>query len=149
MKLPVAPLLRVALGAGALLAPLALHAAGTSDRKVVIDVPQAPPAAPAKPAPYDDKLSELAEIMGSLDFIRNLCGAQQEPQWKSMISQLIDTEAKDEPERKARLTAAFNRGYRTFGAIQTTCSPQLRATADKYRIAGATLATEITARFGN
>lgn len=149
MKLLSASLGLLALCANALLAPASALAAGTADRKVIIDVPQQQPAAPAKPAPYDDKLSELAEIMGSLDFIRNLCGTQQEPQWKSMASQLIETEAKDEPERKARLTAAFNRGYRTFGAIQTSCNPQLRATADKYRIAGATLATEITARFGN
>ncbi len=107
-------------------------------------------AAPTfKPAPYDDKLAQLSEILGSLDFIRNLCERDSEPQWKAMMAQLLDSDAKDEPSRREKLTAAYNRGYRTFSAIQTTCSAQLRATAERYRNEGATLATEITTRYGN
>lgn len=107
-------------------------------------------AAPTfKPAPYDDKLAQLSEILGSLDFIRNLCERDSEPQWKAMMSQLLDSDAKDEPARREKLTAAYNRGYRTFSAIQTTCSAQLRATAERYRNEGATLATEISTRYGN
>ncbi|MCD2177576.1 TIGR02301 family protein [Rhizobium sp. C1] len=102
-----------------------------------------------KPAPYDDKLVQLAEILGSLDFIRNLCERGTEPQWKTMMGQLLDSDAKEEPARREKLTAAYNRGYRTFSAIQTTCSTQLRATAERYRIEGATLATEIATRYGN
>lgn len=108
------------------------------------------PATPVfKPAPYDDKLAQLAEILGSLDFIRNLCEHDSEPQWKAMMSQLLDSDAKDEPARREKLIAAYNRGYRTYGAIQTACSSQLRAVAERYRIEGATLATEIATRFGN
>lgn len=102
-----------------------------------------------KPAPYDDKLVQLAEILGSLDFIRNLCERGTEPQWKTMMGQLLDSDAKEEPARREKLTAAYNRGHRTFSAIQTTCSTQLRATAERYRIEGATLATEIATRYGN
>lgn len=110
---------------------------------------ETPQASTFKPAPYDDKLVQLAEILGSLDFIRNLCESDSEPQWKAMMAALIDSDAKDEPARKEKLTAAYNRGYRTYAAIQTACSEQLRATADRYRIEGATLATEIATRFGN
>lgn len=107
------------------------------------------PAPAFKPAPYDQKLVELSEILGSLDFIRNLCERDTEPQWKAMMGQLLDSDAKDEPARREKLTAAYNRGYRTFSAIQTTCSAQLRAAAERYRNEGATLATEITTRYGN
>lgn len=102
-----------------------------------------------KPTPYDGKLTRLSEILGSLDFIRNLCAQPGETQWKTMMAQLLDSDAKDEPERRANLTAAFNRGYRSFAAIQTSCSADLRSAGDRYRIEGATLATEIAARYGN
>ncbi len=67
-----------------------------------------------KPAPYDDKLVQLAEILGSLDFIRNLCERGTEPQWKTMMGQLLDSDAKEEPARREKLTAAYNRGYEHF-----------------------------------
>ncbi|HWU63109.1 MAG TPA: TIGR02301 family protein [Ensifer sp.] len=131
----------------AVLQPHGLLAAGSIQQ---VKTSKQEPAAPIfKPAPYDDKLAELAEILGSLDFIRNLCERDSEPQWKAMMSQLLDSDAKEEPARREKLTAAYNRGYRTFSAIQTTCSMQLRATAERYRIEGATLATEIATRYGN
>lgn len=125
--------------------PMTIHAAGS---KSVVKI-ETPPATEFKPAPYDDKLAQLAEILGSLDFIRNLCEHDAEPQWKAMMGELLDSDAKDEPARRERLTASYNRGYRTYSAIQTTCSSQLRAAAEKYRIEGATLATEIATRYGN
>jgi uncharacterized protein (TIGR02301 family) len=102
-----------------------------------------------KPTPYDDKLTRLSEILGSLDFIRNLCAQTPETQWKAMMAQLLESDARDEPQRRAHLTAAFNRGYRSFAAMQTSCSADLRSAGDRYRIEGATLATEIAARYGN
>lgn len=129
---------------------VALAAAGSFEATAAQQQPaEAPPAEAAKPAPYDDQLTRLSEILGSLDFIRNLCAEKPEPQWKSMMNALLESDAKDEAERKARLTAAFNRGYHAFAAIQTGCSAPLRQVADRYRIEGATLATEIAARFGN
>jgi uncharacterized protein (TIGR02301 family) len=102
-----------------------------------------------EPAPYDGKLTRLSEILGSLDFIRNLCGTQPETQWKAMMAEFLESDANDEQTRKARLIAAFNRGYRSFSDMQTVCSADLRAVADRYRIEGATLASEIVSRYGN
>ena len=48
-----------------------------------------------------------------------------------------------------KLTAAFNRGYRSFAAIYTACTDSAVVAEERYRNEGATLATEITARFGN
>ena len=55
----------------------------------------------------------------------------------------------NEPQRKQRMTAAFNRGYRTFAAVHTSCTPAALSAEEKYRNEGATLAQEITSRFGN
>jgi uncharacterized protein (TIGR02301 family) len=47
------------------------------------------------------------------------------------------------------LTAAFNRGYRSFAAVHTACTDAALTAAERYRNEGATLATEIASRFGN
>jgi uncharacterized protein (TIGR02301 family) len=65
------------------------------------------------------------------------------------MQRLIDLEAAGEPKRQERLTAAFNRGYRSFAAIYTACTDSAVVAEGRYRAEGATLATEITARFGN
>ena len=133
-----------AFWAGNAFAAKTVAAASDKGAETSAEVPKA-----EKPTPYDDKLTRLSEILGSLDFIRNLCAHTPETQWKAMMAQLLDSDAKDEPERRANLTAAFNRGYRSFAAIQTSCSTDLRSAGDRYRIEGATLATEIAARYGN
>ena len=63
--------------------------------------------------------------------------------------ELLERETSAEPKRRARLTAAYNRGYRSFASVYTSCTPAAVRAEQNYRNEGATLATEITARFGN
>src|SRR3546814_16846076 len=81
--------------------------------------PPSPPTVEEKPAPYDAQLSRLAEVLGSLPYLRFLCGAE-EGDWRNAMSDLLDADTAGEPRRRARLTAAFNRGYRSFASIQQT-----------------------------
>lgn len=106
------------------------------------------PVAVEKPAPYDTRLMRLAEILGSVHYLRNLCKGS-ESEWRQMMTELLGEETVNEPQRAARLTAAFNRGYRSFASTYVKCTPQAIAAEETYRAEGATLATEITARFGN
>ncbi len=112
-------------------------------------VPDSGSAEQPVPVPYDEQLSRLSEILGSIDYLRNLCSPTREDGWRGDMQQLLDTETKNEPKRRERLTAAFNRGYRSFASVYTNCTPQARTAEERYRNEGATLATEITARFGN
>jgi uncharacterized protein (TIGR02301 family) len=109
---------------------------------------QAPPPQANKPAPYDGQLMRLAEVMGSISYLRALCKAPAED-WRVSMQRLLESDAGTEPARRERLTAAFNRGYRSFASVHTTCTPAARSAERRYRNEGATLATEITARFGN
>lgn len=102
-----------------------------------------------QPTPYDDQLLRLSEILGSVNYLRNLCNSSAEDGWRVGMQQLLDAETKNEPKRKERLTAAFNRGYRSFASVYTNCTSQAVVAEERYRNEGATLATEITARFGN
>ena len=98
-------------------------------------------------APYDDKLLRLAEVLGSVHYLRNLCGANEPEQWRDIMSKLIDAE-KPGPQRKARLIARFNRGYRAFDESYTTCTQSAIIASERYMKEGAELAGQITARYG-
>lgn len=113
---------------------------------VITTVPTAPTDLPT---PYDTPLLRVSEIMGSLHYLRNLCLEIKEDQWRANVQQLIESETNNEPKRKATLTAAFNRGYRSFGSVYTTCTPVARVAAEQYRNEAATLVGEIVARYGN
>jgi uncharacterized protein (TIGR02301 family) len=106
-----------------------------------------------KPAPYDERLERLSEILGAVHYLRNLCidkaKGKTEDGWRAAMQRLIEMEAANEPKRQEKLTAAFNRGYRSFAAIYTACTDSAVVAEERYRNEGATLATEITARFGN
>lgn len=130
----------------ALLSALPTLAAKKSEKKA--EPPPEVPIVEEKPAPYDDRLLRMAEILGSVHYLRNLCNGREE-EWRQMMAQLLADETKNEPKRAAKLTAGFNRGYRAFAATYTKCTPQAVEAEEKYRAEGATLATEITARYGN
>ena len=112
--------------------------------------PVAPPpvAAEEKPAPYDAQLARLAEILGSVHYLRTLCGAP-DSDWRASMRQFLDADTANEPKRREKLTASFNRGYRSFAAVHTSCTASARTAEERYRNEGATLAAEIATRFGN
>lgn len=101
-----------------------------------------------KPAPYDGQLLRLAEVLGSVHYLRTLCAAPS-ADWRSTMQSLLDAETINEPSRREKLTAAFNRGYRAFAAVHTSCTPAARTAEERYRNEGATLSAEIAARYGN
>ncbi len=128
--------------------PLAAQTQKKPAAETKAPVQQTAPADTAKPAPYDGQLLRLAEVLGSISYLRELCGAPQED-WRRTMRQLLDSDAANEPARRERLTAAYNRGYRTFAAVHTSCTLAARTAEERYRNEGATLATEIASRFGN
>lgn len=109
----------------------------------------APVVVEEKPTPYDQRLIRLAEVLGSVHYLRNLCVKEPEDVWRRSMQELIDKETANEEKRRERMTAAFNRGYRTFASVYTTCTQPAIVAEQRYRAEGATLASEIVARFGN
>jgi uncharacterized protein (TIGR02301 family) len=99
-------------------------------------------------APYDRDLQRLAEIMGSLQYLRSICGASEGQVWRNEMQALIEAEA-PAGERRDRLTASFNRGYRGFQQSYRTCTPAANFAIRRYLDEGARIARDITARYGN
>ena len=108
----------------------------------------ATPAHAQPPAPYDGNLQRLAEIMGALHYLRGLCGANDGQKWRTEVQALIDAEAPT-GERRTRMIASFNRGYRGFQQSYRTCTPAADIVIRRYLEEGSRIAREVTARYGN
>jgi uncharacterized protein (TIGR02301 family) len=104
------------------------------------------PAAAVEP-PFDAGLMRLAEVLGSLHFLRNLCGEKGD-QWRRTMEQLLTAE-NPEPERRARFIASFNRGYRSFEGTYTNCTASATEAIGRYTVEGENLARDLAARYGN
>ncbi len=101
------------------------------------------------PPPYETKLLRLAEIIGSIQYLRNLCNPEGESGWLESMQALLDSETVGEADRRAQLTAGYNRGFRAFASVYTVCTASALVAEERYRHEGATLIAEIVARYGN
>ena len=99
-------------------------------------------------APYDTELQRLAEILGALHYLREVCGAKEGQKWRNEMQALLDSEA-PEGERRRKIAASFNRGYRGFQQTYRTCTPAADLAIRRYLEEGAKIAREITARYSN
>lgn len=106
-------------------------------------------AAPARAvdAPFEPGLLRLAEVLGSLHFLRNLCG-EKGTEWRGEMEKLLQAENPSH-ERRARFIASFNRGYRSFDGAYTACTPSATAAIARYMKEGEALSRDIASRYGN
>jgi uncharacterized protein (TIGR02301 family) len=108
----------------------------------------APAHAEGAPAPYDRDLQRLAEILGALHYLRPLCGANEGTKWRNEMQALVDAETPS-GERRDKLVAGFNRGYRGFQQTYRTCTPAADLVIRRYLEEGAKISRDITARYAN
>src|SRR3989304_6958874 len=73
-------------------------------------------------APFDGDLHRLSEILGALHYLRAICGAKEGQKWRNEMQALLEAET-SAGERRARIVASFNRGYRSFQQTYRTCTP--------------------------
>jgi uncharacterized protein (TIGR02301 family) len=126
--LAIAVALALAIGT----AVLPAQAAGTT----------APP-----PPPYQADLMRLSEILGSIQFLRELCGTDEGTLWRDQMQALIEAE-QPSAEEKARMIDHFNRGYESYRSVYRVCTDSARLAVDRYLQEGAQIAAEIGARYG-
>ncbi len=132
-------LIAVALTAGASVVPLAVPAVAQEEAPAQVEV--LPPA-------YDPQMMRLAEILGSLHYLRDLCEAGEGQRWREQMEALIEAE-EPTPQRRAALIARFNRGFRGYKEIYRECTPAAAEAANRYLRQGVRLAAEIPGRYGN
>jgi uncharacterized protein (TIGR02301 family) len=106
------------------------------------------PARAQSAAPFDADLHRLAEILGALHYLRALCGSNEGQKWREQMEALVDAEAPS-GERRQRMVASFNRGYRGFQQTYRSCTPAADIAIRRYLDEGARIARDITARYAN
>jgi uncharacterized protein (TIGR02301 family) len=99
-------------------------------------------------APFDGGLARLSEILGSLHYLRGLCGANEGNKWRGEMQALLDAEAPN-GQRRSQFIAHFNKGYRTYLETYRTCTPAADLVIRRYLEEGSKIAREVTARYSN
>ena len=128
-------MLRPLLRAAAITASIALAAA-------------APARAEVAAAPFDGSLQRLAEILGALHYLRNICGANEGLKWRNEMQSLVDAETPG-GDRRSKMIASFNRGSRGYQQTYRSCTPAADLVIRRYLEEGSKIAREMTARYAN
>ena len=85
--------------AAMLLALLPVDGAWAQTTEVTPDettAPAAPPVVESLPPAYDGQMLRLAEVLGSLHYLRELCGAKEGQVWREEMQKLIEREVPTE-----------------------------------------------------
>ncbi len=106
----------------------------------------APAHAAPDAKPYDDKLMRISEILGAIHYLRELCGANEGQYWRERMRELMDAEGSS-ALRRARLTRAFNQGYRSYSRTYNTCSPSAQTAITRFITEGAQLSDGVVKTF--
>lgn len=99
-------------------------------------------------APFDGDLQRLAEILGTLHYLRGICGTNEGAKWRNEMQSLIDAETPS-GDRRARMIAGFNRGYNGFQQTYRTCTPAASIAIRRYIEEGSKISRDLTARYAN
>jgi uncharacterized protein (TIGR02301 family) len=96
--------------------------------------------------PYDDRLMRLSEILGAVHYLRELCGANEGQYWRDRMQDLMNAEGSS-ALRRARLTRAFNQGYRSYSRTYNTCSPSAQTAITRFLTEGSQLSESMLKAF--
>lgn len=99
------------------------------------------------PPPYGQQLLKLAEILGALTYLDELCEAGSSGEWRAKMQLLLDAEGKTKA-RKEQLAGTYNRGFRDYERNYRFCTPNARAIVGRFLAEGGKLARDVVNRYG-
>lgn len=132
---------------------------GPASAQTSLELPASPPLPPTQnPAdpglpsdeglpPYEPELERLANLMGTLAYLRDLCSKGDGSEWRSRMSALLDAEGRTQ-NRRERLAGAYNRGFRDYEVNYRSCTPSARLVIARSIEEGNRLTRELSSRFG-
>ena len=99
------------------------------------------------PPPYEADLLRLAELMGSLAYLRDLCNDGDGAEFRRRMAGLIEVDPRSQDE-KDQLAGAFNRGFDGYRLTYRVCTSNARATIAAYLAESQRLAKSVATRYG-
>ena len=100
----------------------------------------APP--PPDDRPYDAKLLRLAEILGAVHYLRELCGAGEGQLWRVQMEEIVKFEGTT-AVRRAKLVNSFNDGYRGYRRTYRSCTESASLAIARFTEEGAEIAAAL------
>ena len=138
-------------------------AAKSTAKSAPAETSKTPPAEEAPPS-YEPRLLRLAEILGALTYLQDLCkgaDAQTAGQtnhdqtnsgqmnsgqiWRAQMAALMEAEGRTQLT-KQRLAGAYNRGFRGYETSYRRCTPNAQAVIARFLDESGRLAHEIAQR---
>jgi uncharacterized protein (TIGR02301 family) len=110
--------------------------------------PAAPPtpAQPDVPPPYEAQLLRLAELIGALAYLRDLCGDADGASFRAKFADLVGAEGTTDA-RKESLAGAFNRGFRDYELTYRACTPTAREIVARFLDEASRIARDVGNRY--
>ncbi len=99
------------------------------------------------PPPYERDLLRLAELMGALSYLRDLCHDGDGAGFRNEIARLIEADPRPQ-EAKDQLAGAFNRGFDGYRLTYRVCTANARAAIGAYLDESGRLAKDVASRYG-
>ncbi len=133
-------------------APLAAQTQTAQPAKPAAPAAKPTPAATPTPAPsdtpppYEAQLLRLAEIIGALTYLRDLCGDDDGAAFRAKFADLVDAEGATDA-RKESLAGAFNRGFRDYELTYRACTPTAREIVARFLDEASRIAKDVANRF--
>jgi uncharacterized protein (TIGR02301 family) len=134
-----------AIGLMALAPPAAAQTRPPSRPPAQAPTPPPPPPEPP-PAPYEPQVLRLAELLGALAYLTELCRQPDAALWPERMSQLIEAEGTT-PDRRERLAGAYNAGYRGYQQVYPVCTDNARLVIDRALDEGQRIARDLASRY--
>jgi uncharacterized protein (TIGR02301 family) len=106
-----------------------------------------PPEQDVAPQPYEPDLLKLAEIIGSMAFLRTICEGQEKGIWPARMTKLIEAEGRTQAI-KERLAGAYNRGFSSYALVHRECTSVAREAGARLARDGDELSRKLANRFG-
>lgn len=94
--------------------------------------------------PYDRQLLRLAELLGAVHYLRELCSSQDGQLWREKMQALVEAEGTT-ALRRARLVQSFNKGYRSYRRTYQTCTKSAETAVARFLAEGAEIAEAVSA----
>lgn len=119
----------------------------TQGNTEAVPTPELRPELRTLPPAYESQLLRLAEALGALHYLRNLCGEEEGQTWRVQMEALMTAEEPN-AQRRAQLIANFNRGFRGYQEIYRECTKPASEAANQFLQQAMRLSAEIPNRFG-
>ncbi len=126
---------------------LGLPSKGLPQAVVKPEAETAKPIVKTLPPAYNDQMLRLAEILGALHYLRDLCSTREGMLWREQMENILEKE-EPTPKRKAELISRFNRGFRSYQEIYLECTASAVEAVNSYMREGTRLSGGIASRYG-